>query len=49
MLGVNYQLTDWIGLQLWGLVSARDHTFDTSTTDSDSEQWRLRLDLNVKL
>jgi hypothetical protein len=49
LFGVNYQLTDKIGLHLWGLVSARDKTFNTPTTDSDSEQWRVRLDLNVKL
>ena len=49
LFGVNYQLTDKIGLHLWGLVSARDKTFNTPTTDSDSDQWRVRLDLNVKL
>ena len=49
LFGVNYQLTDDIGLHLWGLVSARDQTFNTPTTDSDDDQWRVRLDLNVKL
>jgi len=49
LFGVNYQLTDKIGLHLWGLVSARDETGTTATSDSDSNQWRVRLDLNVKL
>lgn len=49
LAGVNYQLTDDIGLHLWALISARDETFNTPTTDSDDNQWRVRLDLNVKL
>lgn len=49
LAGVKYQLTDKIGLNLWALVSALDNTFDTPTTDSNAEQWRVQLDLNVKL
>ncbi|MAB81140.1 MAG: hypothetical protein CMJ89_17475 [Planctomycetes bacterium] len=49
LFGVNYQFTDKIGLHLWALVSARDQAFNTPTTDSDNNQWRVRLDLNVKL
>jgi hypothetical protein len=46
--GVRYALTDSVGLHLWGLVSARDDTSSGSTTDSDDDQWRLRLDIDVK-
>lgn len=49
VFGVNYQLRDNIGLHLWTLVSALDHTTATPTTDSGAYQWRVRLDLNVKL
>ena len=49
LAGINYQLSDKIGLHLWALVSARDHTSPGPTTMSDDEQWRVRLDLNVKL
>lgn len=49
VFGVNYQLTAGIGLHLWALVSARDATGTTPTTDSEADQWRIRLDLNVKL
>ncbi|MBI2898837.1 MAG: putative porin, partial [Planctomycetes bacterium] len=48
LFGVNHQLTDKIGLQAWGLVSARDETSPGATTDSDLDQWRARLDLNIK-
>lgn len=49
LFGVNHQFTDKIGLHLWGLVSARDKTFLGATSDSDADQWRIRLDLNIKL
>lgn len=48
LFGLNYQFTDAIGLNLYALVSSRDETFPGSTTDSDSHQWRVRADLNVK-
>jgi len=41
LLGVNHQLTDGVGLHLWGMVS------EASELSSNNE-WRLRLDLNVK-
>jgi hypothetical protein len=49
ILGLNYKLSDNIGLHLWGLVSARDETLASPGSDSDGEQWRIRLDLNIKL
>jgi hypothetical protein len=49
LFGVNHQLTDKVGLHLWALVSAREETFASPTTDSARDQWRVRLDLNVKL
>ncbi len=48
VFGVNNQLTNRIGLHLWGLVSAENRSFSTGTSDSAKSQWRLRLDLNVK-
>ncbi|MBI4327821.1 MAG: putative porin [Chloroflexi bacterium] len=48
VFGANYQLADNVGLHLWGLVSARDETSPGATTDSDQNQWRARLDLNIK-
>ena len=46
--GTNYQLTDKIGLHLWGLISRPDDVSASSAT-SDDFQWRVRLDLNVRL
>ena len=48
LFGIQYQLTDNIGAHLWNLISSRDHRGDTATTDSDSPQWRVRFELNVK-
>jgi hypothetical protein len=48
LFGANYQLSDKVGLHVWGLVSRRDSTFSGATTDSDDYQWRVRLDLNVR-
>lgn len=48
LFGANYQLLDKLGLHLWALVSARDRTFPALTTDSDAEQWRVRLDANIR-
>ena len=48
IFGLRHQLTDNMGLHLWGLVSALDKTSPGSTTDSDRDQWRLRLDLDIK-
>ncbi len=45
LLGCNYQLTDKIGLNLWGLVSRIE---DAAGALNDDDQWRVRLDLNVK-
>ncbi len=45
---MNNQLTDKIGLHFWGLVSARDTTSPGQTAASDENQWRLRLDLNIR-
>ena len=48
VFGLRHQLRDNIGLHLWGLVSALDETSSDSTTYSDRDQWRLRLDLDIK-
>ena len=48
VFGSNYQLADNVGLHLWGLISARDLTSAGATTDSDKDQWRLRVDLTIK-
>jgi hypothetical protein len=44
--GVNYQFADNVGLHLWALVTSRDYTL---AGQSDDPQWRVRVDLNVKL
>lgn len=41
VFGGNYQFTDNIGLHLWTLVAGSD-------TSPGQDQWRLRLDLNIK-
>lgn len=46
--GIYYLLTDDINLHLWTLIAARDHLGSTPTTDSDEDQWRFRLDLNIR-
>jgi hypothetical protein len=47
--GVLWRLTDKINLHLWGLVAGRDRGDPSSpTTDSESDQWRLRLDLDIR-
>ncbi len=48
VFGSNYQLADNVGLQVWGLISSRDLTSAGATTDSDKDQWRLRVDLTIK-
>ncbi|MEZ6194597.1 MAG: putative porin [Planctomycetota bacterium] len=47
VVGVNYMLDDSVGLRLWALISARDTLGTTATTDSDDDQFRIRLDLNI--
>ncbi|MFT5050089.1 MAG: hypothetical protein ACI8QZ_001483 [Chlamydiales bacterium] len=44
LLGVNYQLSDGVGLVLWGLVS---DPLESNPGDPTSP-WRIRFDLNVK-
>lgn len=48
LFGINNQVTDNVGLQLWGLASARDKTFSGQTTDSDQLQWRVRFQINMR-
>lgn len=48
VVGAGYQLTDKVGLHLWGLISQLEHRLMGPTTDSDRHQWRIRLDLNIK-
>jgi hypothetical protein len=48
--GLRYRIDDKIELHLWGLVSSRDELSPGSATaDSDTHQWRLRIDLNINL
>jgi hypothetical protein len=48
IFGVNYQLVDKIGLHLWALASALEATSPGASPNSDENQWRLRLDLNIR-
>jgi ABC-type phosphate transport system substrate-binding protein len=48
--GVSYMFTDKIALHLWALVSSIDDVDPTVPSEADDQdQWRLRLDLDVKL
>lgn len=44
LLGWNYQVSDNIGVHLWGLVSS----LEDAGSGMDDEQWRVRLDINIK-
>jgi hypothetical protein len=48
VFGVWHNWTDDINTRLWFLVCSRDHLGTTPTTDEDIDQWRLRLDLNIR-
>ncbi len=48
VFGMKYKITDNMGIHPWGLISARDETSPGLTTDSDKDQWRVRLDLDIK-
>jgi hypothetical protein len=48
VFGTRYRITDNVGAHLWGLVSAREKEGGTATTDSNGDQWRVRLDLDVR-
>ena len=41
VLGVNYQLTDGVGLHIWALVS-------DPHAPTNEDEWRVRIDLNIK-
>jgi hypothetical protein len=47
-VGVNYQVLDGLGVHVWALFSQRDETSSGRTTDSDRDQWRVRIDFNVR-
>jgi hypothetical protein len=46
--GIWYMVTDDINLHLWTLIAAREDLGTSATTDSDQDQWRFRLDLNIR-
>jgi len=48
VFGTKYRITKDVGLHLWGLVSSRDELGGTATTNSHDDQWRTRLDLDVR-
>ena len=43
--GVNYQVSDHLGVHVWALGAAQDRRAGTS---KDEDSWRVRGDLNVK-
>jgi hypothetical protein len=47
LFGANYMIADNIGLHLWAMISSRDLLGTSATTDSDDDQYRIRLDLNI--
>lgn len=49
VFGFKYGLTDRIGLHTWGLVSRRDEILRPFIGQTTDDQWRVRLDLNIKL
>jgi hypothetical protein len=48
VLGTRYRITDSVGAHLWGLICSREKRGSTATTDGNGDQWRLRLDLDVR-
>lgn len=48
VFGTRYRIADNVGAHLWGLVSSREQQGTAATTDSDRDQWRVRLDLDVR-
>jgi hypothetical protein len=46
--GIYYLISDDMNLHLWTLICAREDLGSTPTTDSDADQWRFRLDLNIR-
>ena len=48
VFGTRYRITDQVGAHLWALISARDSAGTTATTDSRSDQWRVRFDIDVR-
>lgn len=48
LVAARYRWLESATFRLWALSSSRDHRGTTPTTDSDSPQWNLRLDLDIK-
>lgn len=48
LLGLRYQFTDKVQAHLWSLVSRRDKRMHFFTVGTDQDQWRMRVDLNLK-
>ncbi len=48
VLGSRYRMTDSVGAHLWALIASREELGTAANTDSHKDQWRLRLDLDVR-
>lgn len=48
VFGLQYQVTDDLGVHLWGLLTEQRMQTDIFTNDDDHNEWRLRVDLNFK-
>ncbi len=48
VFGLQYQITGKIGLHAWGLMSERRSPSSFFSSDAGDDQWRFRLDLNIK-
>ncbi len=48
MFGVQYKLSDAVGLHLWALLAERLSSDGFFFDDSGDDQWRVRLDLNIR-
>jgi hypothetical protein len=46
--GIWYMITEDINLHLWTLISSREHLGTSATTDSSDDQFRFRVDLNLR-
>ncbi len=48
MFGLEYQFTDAVGINLWTLLAERLSSDFLFASNSGDDQWRFRVDLNIK-
>lgn len=48
LAGVQYMFTDDVGVNVWGLFSEQRMPTNFLTNDDDHNEWKFRVDLNIK-